>query len=141
MVSVRQILRGALLKTAPAALVGFAFLIGASPFARSEISVARIVSSVAGAIAIAAGSAVVLLLVRGRLRADAVVDGRRAFIVGLASMGLALTVRAFVGAVGTVGEYALIAATGALVSTAMFWPWMRGRSVATEDAIAAREIV
>ncbi len=141
MLSARQIVRGALLKTAPGALVGFAILVGASSFARSEISVGRIGTSIAGAAAIAVGSALVLLVSRRRLRADAGVDGRRAFIAGLASLALGLTLRPFVGAIGMFGEYALMAASGALVSTAMFWPWIRGRIVRPEEIIAEQERV
>lgn len=125
MISFKEIVRGALTRTAPAAFLGFAALVASSPLTRSRVSVTRVGLLVLAALSVAAGSALVLALLRSRLRDDAAVAGRRAVITGLAALALGLTARAFLVFGNPLGDYSLMFASGMLVGGAMFLPWVR----------------
>lgn len=127
MITMRAILRGALTRVAPGFLLGSAVLIGASSVARSNITAGRILTLflVAGTAAI--GSTLALTVMRRRLRDDAGVDGRRAFLVGLLCVPLSISVRPFLPHIGTAAEFALLALSGAALSSAVFFPWLATR--------------
>lgn len=127
MIRAVEIIRGAVTRTVPAVLVGFALLVGSSSYARAHISLARIALTVAAAFAVAAGSALALLAMRSRLRSDAAVAGRRAFITGLAGFALATTIRPFLSFVHPAGDYLLMGAAGAALAVTMFFPWLESR--------------
>lgn len=127
MITMRAILRGALTRVVPGFLLGSAVLIGASSVARSSITPGRLLSLILAAGSVGIGSALALIVMRRRLRDDAGVDGRRAFLVGLGSMALTLTVRPFLPHIGIAAEYALFALSGAALSSAVFFPWLATR--------------
>ncbi len=140
MVRARDIIRGAVTRTAPGVLAGFAILIGASPSARSHLTPSNLCLTVAAALVTAAGSALTLVAMRTRLRADAAVAGRRAFIVGLAGFAAAMTTRPFLSFVNPGGEYLLMGLSGVVLSAAMFFPWLGSRgTTATTDTLARRD--
>ena len=125
MISIREIVRGALTRTAPAALLCFAAFVASSPVSRSQASLARVGFLVAASLAAAGGSAFALTILRARLRDDAVVAGRRAFITGMAAFGLDITARAFLLFGNPLGDLALMFASGLLIGGAMFLPWVQ----------------
>lgn len=141
MISARTILRGALTRTIPAVWLGFAALIALSPVARSNISVGRLALTATAGLAVAMGSALMLFLLRRHLRVDAGAGGRRAFLVGLGAFGVMITIRPFLSNIGTAGEYALMAACGAALAAAVFFPWVASsrRADSLADAMSAAE--
>ena len=108
MVSSSSIVRGALSRTFPGVLVGFGALIALSTHSQTTtVTLAKLALTAIASLAAAGGSAAMLLLLRHRLRADAGVAGRRAFLVGLGSFGVMITVRPFLSGLGAAGEYLL----------------------------------
>jgi hypothetical protein len=139
MIELRRILRGAIVGVLPGFLVGWAAFVASSAYSRSIITPGRILLSVLAGATAAAGSSAVLFLLRHRLRSNAGVDGRRAFVVGLGTVGIFITIRPFLPHIGTVGEVALVGITGAALSLAMFFPWLRSRSSEPEKTLDVSE--
>jgi hypothetical protein len=106
-------------------LLGYALLVGVTPYARQHLTVGTIALTLLAAGATAAGSALTLLGMRRRLSHDADVAGRRAFIAGLAAFGLAITARPFLPFINPVGQYVVLGISGALLTAAMFFPWLQ----------------
>ena len=115
MISVGRIVRGAITRTLPGALLGWAGLISLSSRALATLTLSQAGLIFLAALATAAGSAGILLLFRNRLSADAGVDGRRAFLVGLAAVAATITARPFLSGIGPGGDYWLTAPGGALL--------------------------
>lgn len=136
MIRIRDIIYGALTRTAPGVLAGFALLASVSPYVRAHFTFASLGPIVTATLAVAAGSSLSLLAMRSRLRPDAAVGGRRAFIVGLAAFGAGMTARPFLSFVNPAGEYLLMAASGAVLGAAMFFPWIESRTAASAVAAA-----
>jgi hypothetical protein len=127
MITMRDILRGAVGRVLPGFLVGWALLVASSSHSRSLVTPGRIALSVLMAGAAALGSTIALSVMRRRLRSDAGVGGRRAFLVGLGTVGITITVRPFLSGIGAAGEYGLVTLSAAALATAMFVPWLSRR--------------
>ena len=135
MVRMRDIIRGAVTRTTPAVFLGFAVMVGSSSYARSQITLTKLGLTLVQALVVATGSSLALLAMRRRLRSDAGVAGRRAFITGLGAFGLAITIRPFLPFVYPAGDYLLMGAAGATLAIGVFFPWLQSRE--PEDAAIA----
>ena len=124
MTSVRSIVRGAIGRVLPGFAVGWALFVAFSPYARSIVTPGRIATALLAGAAAALGSTIALSVMRRRLRSDAGVDGRRAFLVGIGALAVTLAARPFLPHLGTVGEYALMASSGAVLAAGVDFPWL-----------------
>src|SRR4051812_32833355 len=97
MVTIREVLRGAMLRVLPAAVaVAVALRLTMEPVHGSVdlLSGALLLPATAGALGLAVGYAAALASMRRRLRADAAVAGRRAVVSGAVGPLLMLAVAA-----------------------------------------------
>jgi hypothetical protein len=111
----------------PAVWLGLGVVIGLSSTARGNLSLTTLALMSTAGVAAAAGSALATLLLRRHLRDDAGVADRRAFLVGLGSLALFMTIRPFLTRIGVGGEYLLMAASGAALAAAVHFPWLQRR--------------
>lgn len=125
MISIREIVRGALTRVAPAGAGLMAAMLllpmldgasGLSPYA--PLIAAWEVAS------ITVGYAVVLLGFRRRLHPSAEVAGRRAIVVGLTSPLALVVASVFAQGAGRAEIAAVSAAVSGLVTLGMFFPWL-----------------
>ncbi len=128
MISIREIVRGALTRVLPASAGLMAAMLllpmlggasGLSPYA--PLIAAWEVTS------LTVGYAVVLLGFRRRIHPSADVTGRRAIVVGLTSPLALLVASAFAQGAGRAEIAAVSAAVGGLITLGMFFPWLTPR--------------
>jgi hypothetical protein len=126
MIATRSIIRGALTRTLPATWLGIYVLFAIAIRGGSQLPLHNLVMGMLEGLPVAIGSAVALIGLRKRLRADAGVEGRRAFLVGLAGVALTISVAPFV-AMRAPAEYLFTGACGLAIALAVFFPWIESR--------------
>jgi hypothetical protein len=131
MITARTILRGAITRTLPGFYVGFAVLMLAL---RVRVPLAGVGTTALLGVAATAGGALVLGALRRRLRSDAGVAGSRAFLVGVGAFAVTITAGPFVRPHG-LWQYPFVLGCGALLSVAVFFPWLGSETVSPPESI------
>ena len=134
MISFREIIGGALTRFVPGAVLGQAamiafLLIGEPPLVLGDLGILAAFTGL-----MATGYAAILSAARRRLRSDANVTGRRAFITGVAAGAFHFGFAALVGTLTVNDGLLLGVAAGAGAATLMFFPWIRLGRAAPDDA-------
>ena len=135
MVTFREIVKGAISRFLPGAVVGQAAMIAFLLIGEPSGLALRDLPILAGFTALMTiGHAGALGVMRRMMRDDADVSGRRALIAGLAAgafhFGIAAAVSTFTENQG----FALAVFSGAAAATAMFFPWIRAQRPEAEFA-------
>ncbi|MDE3054620.1 MAG: hypothetical protein KGL38_02235 [Gemmatimonadota bacterium] len=144
MISIREIVRGALTRVAPAvaAFMGAVFLTRFIEYPGSGYAWA-LVPLATEALAAAVGYAAVLTAFRPRLHPSANVAGRRGLLVGLYTPLGILIASFFTEGVGLARVATVTAAVSGLITLGLFFPWLTpepGGRLRGDDAAAAEAL-